>query len=406
MAMTEAVVEPRPRTVVPEAGPPMLTVSDGHALVDLQRKGALDYVESLYNPGNFFRRVHVIVFRKEDLGVKLTNPTMRVNYLRYLRIGRFFGMGLSLPALVWQAASIIRRNKIKIIRTRNAYVAGVLGVLTAKAARVPVVISLGGDNRIAQKLLGYYYTGSRFISYSVEEFTLRNADRVFCVNEFTRRYAISLGVKPENTRVVPLRIDVEMFFGVDGAAVRRELGFGDEPVLLFVGRFERDKQVDVLVEAVPGILARHPKAKFVFIGGGRMRDMLEQRCRELGIMDSVLFPGFQPKEKIATYMAAATISWIPMSGFVIYEAAAAGKPIVAFDVEWHSEFVVDGVTGMLVRDRDVPHLVETVNALLDDPEKARALGRNANAKVKAEYDPRVVIEKEIEAYRGLFPSPE
>jgi glycosyltransferase involved in cell wall biosynthesis len=265
-------------------------------------------------------------------------------------------------------------------------------------------MSLGGDNRIAQKLLGYYYTGSRFVSFAVEEFTLRNADRIFCVNEFTRQYVIGLGVKPENTRVVPLRIDVDMFFGVDGAAARRELGLGDEPVMLFVGRFERDKQVDVLVEAVPHILARQPRAKFIFIGGGRMREALVQRCRELGIEDSVIFPGFQPKEKIAKYMAAATISWIPMSGFVIYEAAAAGKPIVAFDVEWHSEFVVHGVTGMLVRDRDVPHLVETVVSLIEDPERARTLGANAKAKVKAEYDPQVVIAKEIEAYRGLFPS--
>ena len=391
----------------------VMILHDGGSLAAFKNKGNLThYVDTLYNPGNYFRRAHIVVFDKADLSVDLRNPTLRVHYLHHLAIGgprpgrlaRYVGRGLSLPYMLYQMVQVVRREGITVIRARNAYLAGLLAVLTGKICGVPVVVSLGGDNRIAQKLLGRYYTYSRALSFGIEEFSLRRADRVFCTNEFTRRYAIRLGVPAEKTRVVPHRIDLHLLGKADETEARHEFGLGQRPMVLFIGRFERDKQVDVLIEAIPAILKTHENTAFIFIGDGSMRAELQARCAELRIESATMFVGFQSREQVAKYLAASSVVWIPMSGFVIYEAAAARRPIVAFDVEWHSEFVEHNVTGLLVRDRDVKHLAESVIAILDDPGKARTLAANAERKLRDDCDQAVLVKEEIREYAELISS--
>lgn len=388
----------------------IMILHDGGSLAAFKDKGNLThYVETLYNPNNYFRKAHILVFDRADLSVQLNNPSLRVHYLHNLsfgknagRLGRYIGRGLSLVVMLFQAARIVRREHVTIIRARNAYLAGFLAVMAGKLTGVPVVVSLGGDNRIAQQLLGRYYTYSRIISFRLEEFSLRNADCVFCTNEFTRRYAVRLGVLEEKTRVVPHRIDLGLIGTEDESSARRELGFGDHPMVLFIGRFERDKQVDVVIEAIPAILQSHPQTVFVFVGDGSMRRELESRCRELGIVSSVIFAGYQSRPSIAKYLAAATIVWIPMSGFVIYEAAVARKAIVAFDVEWHSEFIENGVTGVLVKNRDVTQLAIEVIKLMDNPDYAHLLGVNAKRRFHEEMDNDVLMNKEIQEYKEVI----
>lgn len=390
----------------------VLILHDGGSLAAFKNKGNLThYVDTLYNPGNYFVRAHIIAFDKADLSVDLKNPTLRVHYLHHLSIGarpgrlaRYIGRGLSLPYLLYQTVRVVRRERITVIRARNAYLAGLLAVLAGKICGIPVVVSLGGDNRIAQQLLGRYYTYSRALSFRIEEFSLRRADRVFCTNEFTRRYAIRLGVPPEKTRVVPHRVDLHLLGTADEAAARREFGLGERRMVLFIGRFERDKQVDVVIEAIPAILKRHPDTAFVFIGDGSMRAALQTRCAELGIHDAAVFVGYQTRAQVAKYLAASSVVWVPMSGFVIYEAAAARRPIVAFDVEWHSEFVEHNVTGLLVRDRDVADVAEKVIELLDDPARARRLAESAEKKLRLECDQAFLVKEEVREYAELISS--
>jgi len=63
----------------------LLNIVDGGSLTDLARKGNLAYVETLYNPRNFFETVYHIVFRKQDLSVRLINKTIRLRLLRRTR---------------------------------------------------------------------------------------------------------------------------------------------------------------------------------------------------------------------------------------------------------------------------------------------------------------------------------
>jgi len=381
----------------------LLNIVDGGSLVDLAKKGNLAYVEKLYNPGDFFDMVFNIVFAKEDLAVTLRNKTIKLILLKRIRHIPRIDFLLNLIYYLFQMTRIPKKYGIHIIRARGPYLAGLLSIFAGKLNRIPVVVSLGGDNRLAQQLEGKYFLRSRLLSFKWEEFVLRHADRVFCPNQFTRNYARGLGVLDERINVVPLLLP-DRVFRQNGNELdaRRELGWPDQPIVLTVSRLTPYKQVEVLVETIPLVLKEAPNAKFLFVGDGPSRKSLDTKCKELSIESSVRFVGFQPTERVVNYLSAATVVWIAMSGFVVYEAAAAGKPIVAFDVEWHSEFIVNNVTGVLVRNRDKNRLAEAVVQLLQNPSTAQELGRNARAKLLREYEPSRLIQQEISIYSELI----
>jgi len=378
----------------------LLNMVDGGALSDLAKKGVLSYVEELYNPGNFFSTVYHVVFKEQDLSVPIRNRTIKVLLLKRTRHVPKIEFLINLIYYVIQIIRIPRKYGIDVIRARGPYMAGFLSLAAGKLNGIPVVVSLGGDHRLAQQMEGEYFLHNRLLSWKWEEFVLRNADRVFCPNEFTRNYVKNLGVKDAQAVTVPF-LPTERVFHQKGvqSRIRRKLGWRDQPIVLAVARLTPYKQVDVLVDTIPLILKAVPRAKFVFLGGGPLMNSLAARCRELKITNSVRFEGFQPTDQVINYLAAASIVWIPMSGFGVLEAAAAGKPIVAFDVDWHKEFIENNVSGVLVRNRDRAQLAGAIIDLLRKPSKARRLGRNAEAKVRRYYDPRKLVDLETEIYK-------
>lgn len=380
----------------------LLTVADGGSLYALQNKGNLTHVEELYNPNHYFEEVHIIVFDKRDLTVPLSS-VFKVHYLRHLPFGKL-GLALSLPLLIIQLIYILKQHKIDVVRSRNAYLAGLLGALCGKMLRIPTVLSLGGDNRLVQQLMGHYYFNSQFLSYKIEAFSLKHATHVIAINDFTKQYAIRLGVSPEATSIVPHRIHIDpAHYQYDTSKARSELRLpGHSPIVLVIGRLEKDKQVDVAIEVIPLVKKKFPDVKFIFIGDGRLREMLRTRVEQMQVQANAIFTGFQPREKIIKYLAAASVVCIPMSGFVIYEAAASKKPIVAFDVEWHAEFVKHKKTGLLVSNRDVGALANALCSVLKDPLLAVNMGENAHRQLITQFDRQHIAQQEIDVYESLL----
>jgi glycosyltransferase involved in cell wall biosynthesis len=225
-----------------------------------------------------------------------------------------------------------------------------------------------------------------------------------CPNRYTERYVIGLGVRQERTRVIPFRLPEE-FFDRSAPSPAMLLAHGVDlarPIVLYVGRLERDKQVELLVEAARLVANKIPEAQFVFVGDGTLRPRLKMRAHELGLASQCWFVGFQSTANVRACLAYASVVWIPMSGWVVYEAASQARAIVAFDVEWHSEFVEDGVTGLLVEDRNVSAISDAVVRVLSDGELAAALGRAARARLEVDFDARRLVELEQEAYGRLL----
>jgi phosphatidylinositol alpha-1,6-mannosyltransferase len=222
-------------------------------------------------------------------------------------------------------------------------------------------------------------------------------DVVTYISEYTRaRLAPALGDRTRLARLSP-GVDVERFTpGADGAAVRERHGIGEAPLVVCVSRLVARKGQDVLVAAWPRVLARHPDARLLLVGGGPLEPALRREIAARGLEASVTLAGPAPTAELPAHYAAGDVFAMPCRtrrlgldveglGMVFLEAAACGRPVVAGTSGGAPEAVLDGRTGSVVDPRSPEAVADAVSALLDDPARARAMGAAGRAWVEQQW---------------------
>jgi phosphatidylinositol alpha-1,6-mannosyltransferase len=206
------------------------------------------------------------------------------------------------------------------------------------------------------------------------------------ISEYTRgKLAPALADRVQLAQLSP-GVDVEAFTpAADGAAVRARYGLGDAPVVVCVSRLVPRKGQDVLVAAWPRVLARHPDARLLLVGGGPSEGALRRTVAARGLGDSVVLTGGVPAPELPQHYAAGDVFAMPCRtrragldveglGMVYLEAAACGRPVVAGTSGGAPETVREGVTGHVVDPHSPAAVAEVLVGLLDDPRRARAMG--------------------------------
>jgi D-inositol-3-phosphate glycosyltransferase len=274
-------------------------------------------------------------------------------------------------------------------------------------------------NRVAKE------TGDREVDMRIkgEGDVMRWADRLVAATPLERaQMAWYYGADTSKISVVPAGVDTELFHPRDREQVRRELGLPDldTPILLFVGRIERLKGIDTLLESVAVVsrtcAGRHLKVLIVGGGGQTEEENAElhrvvELHRELNLEDQVEFVGSKPQELLPLYYSAADITVMPSHyesfGLVAVESMASGTPVIASNVGGLSYTVRDGETGFLVREENHFALAEQVHLLLKNPELRLRMGEQAMQHAQ-QYSWRNIAgqivdiyDEEIAARRGL-----
>ena len=202
--------------------------------------------------------------------------------------------------------------------------------------------------------------------------------------QFRRLY----GDPPGRIEIVAPGVEHAFFTPGDKSGARRALGMGTGPVLLFVGRIQPLKGVDVAVQALAAL--NRSDASLYVVGGasGLHGDTEVARVRllieSLGLSNQVHFVEPQAHHILSTYYRAADAVWVPSRsesfGLVALEAAACGTPVVASAVGGLLSLVDHGSTGFLVPDRDPEMFARYTAGLLQDPATAAAMGTAAAAR--------------------------
>lgn len=193
------------------------------------------------------------------------------------------------------------------------------------------------------------------------------------------------GAEPSRIEVVPPGVEHAFFSPGNQDGARHALGLGAHPVLLFVGRIQPLKGLDVAVGALASL--GRSDAELVVVGGpsGANGDVELQRvlalADRLGVRHRIRFVAPQPHHLLSTYYRAADVVLVPSRsesfGLVALEAAACGVPVVAAAVGGLRTLVEHGRTGLLVGERDPESFAAATRSLLDDPALAGELGRAA-----------------------------
>ncbi len=212
------------------------------------------------------------------------------------------------------------------------------------------------------------------------------SDAICASNPVEAQQLIDLyGAVGDRIEIVPPGVDHAFFSPGDQRGARKALGLGDEPVLLFVGRIQSLKGLDLAVAALAALGDR--RAKLVVVGGPSGSDGESELRRihtlidDLDLTERVRFVDPQPHHLLSTYYRAADVCVVPSRsesfGLVALEAAACGTPVVAAAVGGLTTLVDDGLSGYLIDGRTPDEWAAAIGLVLGDRELASTMSKAA-----------------------------
>ena len=222
---------------------------------------------------------------------------------------------------------------------------------------------------------------------SVEGEIAQQADLLIASTEDESLDLVNLyGADPEHVFVVPPGVDLSMFQPIDRAEARRKIGYGPGRLLLFVGRLERLKGVEVAIRALALLRDRaHDDVRLLILGEDSKEGDESEKSRlkavasAAGVRDRVDFLGSVAHHELPYFYSAADVTVMPSYsesfGLVGLEAQACGRPVVGSDVTGLRSVIRNDVSGYLVQDHDPATYADRIGRLLDDPELAQQMGR-------------------------------
>jgi D-inositol-3-phosphate glycosyltransferase len=197
------------------------------------------------------------------------------------------------------------------------------------------------------------------------------------------------GADPDRVFTVPPGVDLATFKPMNREAARREIGYGSGRLLLFVGRLERLKGVEIAIRALALLRdRRHDDVRLLILGEDSHegdeseKDRLKGIAAELGVRDRVDFIGSVAHHELPYFYAAADVCVMPSYsesfGLVALEAQACGCPVVASGVSGLRSVVRDEVSGFLIDEHEPVAYAERIGRVLSDRELAQQMGRRGS----------------------------
>ena len=186
---------------------------------------------------------------------------------------------------------------------------------------------------------------------------------------------------------------------------RRTIAEDDEHIVLYVGRFVREKGIQVLLDAASVVLSREPRTKFVIVGGGN-RERFEKFAHWYGLADKVLFTGFMADRSLHKLYRCADVAVFPSLyepfGIVALEAMAAGAPVVASDAGGLKEVVLHGKTGFTSYAQNPESLSWAILEALGDPKITKRLSEAATTRLSTDFDWSNIARQTIVVYERVW----
>lgn len=311
------------------------------------------------------------------------------------------------PVALLSIYRLIRRHRYDIVHTHTAK-AGMLGRWAARLAGTPLIVhGLHGTT---------FHPGLsslvRRIFVTLERVTGSFTDSFISVGEDLRDRYLQEGIaSPDRYAVVRSGMELDEFFEIGAwseeevAEKRRELGLDPHaPVIGYVANLEPRKAHVRAIEVVEELIASHPRIQVLFVGEGFHRNALEEMVAGRGLEDHIFFTGYRKDiaEVIGSFdIKIFTSQWEGLPQ-VLVQSAAAGKPIVSFEVEGVREVVHDGVNGFVVSLNDGSAMVDRIRTLLDDLDEARTMGGRGPAIIGDEWLIETMVERTAELYERLL----
>ena len=293
-----------------------------------------------------------------------------------------------LPAILRRLRRLLEAQHPDLVQT-FLFHANVAGRIAARRAGVGSVVS---GIRVAERRRWHLW---------VDRLTQRMVDRYVCVSGSVAQYSQDVARLPaEKLVVIPNGIDSQEY----PAKQPVDLGsFGIPPgsrVVCFVGRLERQKDVEWLIDTAANWLPLLPDCRLLIVGKGPRRAALERMCSELGLSERVHFAGWRrdvPEILAACSLLVLPSAWEGMPNTVL-EAMASGLAVLASDVEGVRELLGPASDAQTVEHGNSQVFSEKILTLMSDGQMAKRLGAENRRRAEGEF----TLQRMVARYQDLW----
>jgi len=282
---------------------------------------------------------------------------------------------------------IILAERPDIVHVHSRRGADFWGGLAACLTKTPAVITRRVDNPEHSLVVRFKYP---------------MYNRVVTISDGIRKVLQSEGLDPEKISLIYSAVDSNKYNG-NKERDWMDKEFGLNPYNYLIGtaaQFIARKGHRYIIEAAPEILKRFPEARFLFFGQGPLKNELQKSCKEKGLEDVILFPGF--RDDMERILPCLDILLHPATmeglGIALLQAAASKIPIIGARAGGIPEIVRDGINGYLIDPCDSSAIVSTVSALLKDQEKRIRFGVAGRSIVESSFS----IDSMVDGYMGIY----
>lgn len=289
------------------------------------------------------------------------------------------------PGILRTLVDLVRRGKFDIVHAHDYKTDAVALYLRWRTGLVPLATAHGWTGHSSREQRLYY---------PMDRWLLRRFPRVITVSSEIRQVLIDGGARPERLTVILNGIDPEVFKRSDsGEQMRASLGIPQSAYVIgSVGRVERQKRFDLLIEALVPLMGNHPDLHLVIAGAGSLVDQLGALADSRGVSERCHFTGHRADVSAlhATFDLYVQASDYEGTPNAVLEAMALETPLVATNVGGTGELAFDGIHALLVPRGDAAALRAAIARAIADPAgcSVRALAARKRIETDLSFETR------------------
>ncbi len=278
---------------------------------------------------------------------------------------------------VLKMLSWVYENEFTHIHVATPGPMGLTGLLVARILKLPIA----GTYHTALPQYAGQLTGDHAMEELMWRFMIwfyNEMDQVYAPSQTFCDELADKGVPREKLRVYPRGVDIAHFSPAKRNGFYKRFSLNGNLKMIYVGRISKEKNMPLLEKVIQELAVRFPGLDVVLVGDGPYR---EEMRKNLGDVKNCVFTGALHGEDLAQAYASADFFVFPSTtdtfGKVILEAQASGLPVIVSDKGGPQENLLPGETGLIVRSDEPEPLLQAVEQFLADPERLKAMGRNA-----------------------------
>lgn len=299
---------------------------------------------------------------------------------------------------------LFRARRPAIVHTHSGK-AGILGRWAAHREGVPIIV-----HTIHGPSFGPWQGSlANFVFRAAERIAGRVTTHFIAVAEamIDQYLAAGIGERARYTRIFSGFPLAPFLSSEPDAAVRARLGLEEGQVVFGkIARITELKGHDDLLAVAPGLIERHPNARFLLIGGGSLEEEFRAKVRAAGLERHFVFTGLVAPAEIPILAANmdALVHLSRREGLprALPQAMAAGKPVVAYDCDGAREVCLNGTTGFLVAPGDHGSLLQALDRVAGDAELRARLGAQGRAFARERFSAQSMVEAILQLYLRLL----